>query len=61
MTDPAERKRNSIKQQEEVDGIMKEYLNPHDRFATRMGAAVKKNSVTEEEDDNNPFVDKTGV
>ena len=38
-------------EQAEVDGIMKEYLNPHDRFATRMGAAIKKDSVTDEADE----------
>jgi len=33
---------SQIKQREEIQTQMKEYLNPHDRFANRMRASLSK-------------------
>lgn len=41
-TDPAALKRSRIEEKESMEGAMKSYLNPHDRFATRMKASMNK-------------------
>ena len=46
--DPDALKRSRIEEKEGMEDAMKQYLNPHDRFATRMSASMKKSSQTEE-------------
>ena len=42
--DPDALKRSRIEEKEGVEDAMKAYLNPHDRFATRMRASMKGSS-----------------
>ena len=46
--DPDALKRSRIEEKEGMEDAMKQYLNPHDRFATRMRASMKKGSQAEE-------------
>ena len=42
--DPAALRASRAEQREDMEGAMKSYLNPHDRFATRMKASMSKGS-----------------
>lgn len=42
--DPAALKRSRIEEKEGMEDAVKAYLNPHDRFATRMKASMNKGS-----------------
>ena len=44
VDDPALLKKSRIEEREDMEGAMKSYLNPHDRFATRMKASMNKGS-----------------
>ena len=46
--DPDTLKRSRIEEKEGMEDAMKQYLNPHDRFATRMRASMKRGSQAEE-------------
>ena len=62
--DPAELKKSLIEEREEVEDAVKSYLNPHDRFATRMRASMNKGSKAENGEavqQNNLFVDQSNV
>jgi len=56
-SDPAALKRSRIEEKEDIEGAMKSYLNPHDRFATRMKASMKKDGEGPEDDQAALFVD----
>ena len=43
-SDPALLKKSRVEEREDMEGAMKSYLNPHDRFATRMKASMTKSS-----------------
>lgn len=62
--DPAQLKRSRIEQKEDMEGAMKAYLNPHDRFATRMKASMNNGSrveVSRDDSQQNLFVDGATV
>lgn len=43
--DPAKIRASMAEQQEDMEGAMKSYLNPHDRFAQRMRASMKRSQA----------------
>lgn len=62
--DAAALKASRIEEKEELEGAMKSYLNPHDRFATRMKASMRKSGAdvsAEQLEQNNLFVDSGNV
>ena len=62
--DPAALKQSRIEEKGEMEGAMKSYLNPHDRFATRMKASMNKGSsaqVGENSEQSALFVDGGNV
>jgi zinc transporter ZupT len=62
--DPADLKKSRIEEKEDMNGAMKSYLNPHDRFATRMKASMRGSNAAAENGDGeqqNLFVDKSNV
>jgi len=62
--DPAALKASRIEEKEEMEGAMKSYLNPHDRFATRMKASLHRGGPdvsAEQVEQNNLFVDSGNV
>mgnify|MGYP000038147291 CR=1 FL=1 len=48
--DPAALKQSRIEEKEGMEDAVKAYLNPHDRFATRMKASMNKGSKAQEGD-----------
>jgi zinc transporter ZupT len=61
---PIDVRKSRIEEKEELEGAMKSYLNPHDRFATRMKASMNKGSsaaVGGNAEQDNLFVDSTNV
>lgn len=49
QSDPSELRKSQIEEKDEVEGAVKNYLNPHDRFANRMRASMTKSSQAEVE------------
>ena len=44
-----------------MEGAMKSYLNPHDRFATRMKASMNRSTANQEDGQEAMFVDAGNV
>ena len=62
-SDPAALKKSRIEEREDTEDAVKAYLNPHDRFATRMRASMtgSKSIPTAESDQQALFVDSDNV
>ena len=64
-TDPAALKASRIEEKENIEGAVKNLLNPNDRFATRMKASLSKGSRADVGNDANEqenlFVDSNNV
>ena len=62
--DPAQLKASRIEEKADMEGAMKSYLNPHDRFATRMKASMTGSQAQANENADaqaNLFVDGSNV